>query len=335
MRKFCAAPFRNFHLIPNGDIKPCCTWKGEIFGNVNENSIEEIFNNDKFKDLRRQFVENKRPDGCQVCWKREEKGLGSPRGWYDTHIDLNEHMSIDFTFDYWDIRNTNLCNQRCKTCGPTYSSMWNDNKEIIPNDGAMKQVYDMIDANIHNVKRVYFAGGEPLINPMHKYIVQKLLQEGRTDCILNYNTNMSILEYKGFNVFDAWKQFDQVEIGASIDGVGELNEYIRENSNWKKTLDNLLRVKEQSNIRLTITPVISSLNFHHMTDFAQFFLDQGFNQHQIKFHNVLLFPMSLRHKRDYKVLAPMMRWLGNNKDTYPVLYEDIKRILTWNDKESA
>ena len=41
---------------------------------------------------------------------------------------------------------------------------------------------------------VYFAGGEPLINDMHYYILNKLIEHKRFDVTISYNTNLLHLQ---------------------------------------------------------------------------------------------------------------------------------------------
>ena len=209
-KTYCSAPFQHLHISPTGNMMPCCSYRGKPFGNVNNNSIENIFNNVRFKIIRKQLLEGKEPDGCYKCFKRESVGLTSPRLQYQDDYTPEKIYTMSVKFDSWDIRNTNLCNLKCQTCEPNYSSLHNNGKEISPSTKAMNDIYKNIDSNIHNVKNIYFAGGEPLINPMHEYIIKKLIDKKRFDCKLQYSTNLTLLKYKGFDVLEAWKKFKNV-----------------------------------------------------------------------------------------------------------------------------
>ena len=50
-KTFCMAPFMHIHNVPNGDILPCCIGLGGSMGNLYENSIEEIWNNEKYREI--------------------------------------------------------------------------------------------------------------------------------------------------------------------------------------------------------------------------------------------------------------------------------------------
>ena len=50
----CAEPFKRLTLRSNGDTLPCCSFYAVdlVIGNWKENSLEEIWNNDKMEELR-------------------------------------------------------------------------------------------------------------------------------------------------------------------------------------------------------------------------------------------------------------------------------------------
>ena len=58
------------------------------------------------------------------------------------------------------------------------------------------------------------------------------------DCFLRYNSNLSRIEYFGKNLYDYLPQFKNWIICASIDGTGEIVEYIRKGIKWEKWLSN-------------------------------------------------------------------------------------------------
>ena len=81
----CFAPWVHTHITPDGDVHPCCLYK-ESMGNINKDDFVDIYNNDKFKDLRKQFLQNKKPTGCQKCYTTEENGHSSLRTRINTTI---------------------------------------------------------------------------------------------------------------------------------------------------------------------------------------------------------------------------------------------------------
>lgn len=67
---FCPLPFTSFYILSNGDVILCREdWtKKLILGNVNESSIKEIWNNEKYQEIR-NLIYNKRYNEISLCRK--------------------------------------------------------------------------------------------------------------------------------------------------------------------------------------------------------------------------------------------------------------------------
>ena len=320
----CMLPFIHMHTWPHGQVFPCCVydWRFEL-GNVNDTntSLETMFNNKKMKVLRKQLVDGKKPYGCRKCFEQEEEGISSFRlsankRHHTKHVDVvhkameNNYNINDFHLYYWDFRVDNLCNMTCRSCGPELSSKWHDDyyelhhdddyKMKVGNKGGLislkgkglQEVHDIIDRDIDTVDHVYFAGGEPLINDMHYYILDKLIEHKRFDVEVYYNTNLLHLNYKKHNLIDLWSKFDKVDVAASIDAIGPRAEYLRHGTNWKKINGNLKTMLANKHIGFRVTPVISLFNALHMPDYIDHMMDLGFASWQISMGNVLINPES-------------------------------------------
>ena len=75
--------------------------------------------------------------------------------------------------------------------------------------------------HIDYVEQIYFAGGEPLIMDEHYRILEELERRGMFDVRLVYNTNFTQVRLKDRYVFDFWKKFKNVSVGASLDAMGD------------------------------------------------------------------------------------------------------------------
>ena len=126
-----------------------------------------------------------------------------------------------------------------------------------------------------HAQEIYFAGGEPLVTEEH-YLLLDCLIKNKVNPTLRYNTNLSLLKFKKYDVLEMWSKFSSVEIMASIDGVGELGEYIRSGLNWKQFEENCLILKNHGHIKLTISPTISILNMNHVVDLIDTCLSKEF-----------------------------------------------------------
>jgi hypothetical protein len=60
-----------------------------------------------------------------------------------------------------------------------------------------------------------------------QFFIEFLISKNKTDITLDYNTNLSILSYKKYELETLWKQFKQVNLWVSCDGYKNSGEYIR------------------------------------------------------------------------------------------------------------
>lgn len=62
----CREPWRYMVLNANGNIAPCCP-SPMTMGNLNDNSFDEIWNNEKYQYLRRKINTDSEPPECAKC----------------------------------------------------------------------------------------------------------------------------------------------------------------------------------------------------------------------------------------------------------------------------
>jgi len=133
--RFCILPWIHFHAWPDGKTFPCCMSDSrKPVANTNAESIIKMMNSDDFKELRLNMLSNKVSKICHRCYDVEKLGTWSlrqsnnvQRGMKNLHIvnETNPDGSIDnFILKYLDIRFSNICNFKCRSCGPSCSSQW-------------------------------------------------------------------------------------------------------------------------------------------------------------------------------------------------------------------
>lgn len=344
-KTFCILPFVHVHLNTDGNVRPCCTSsldENSVMGRVDSSTVEEIFNNEKMKQFRLDLLNGKpRPEICSYCYDKENDNLDSYRtgqnhAWeYYTDAVL-EKMEPDGYIDpkirSWDIRYSNLCNLKCRSCGDLYSTTWS--KEHADNgfaDYVEHKAYDGEDPfenQYENVYTVYFAGGEPLIMPEHYQALKKLIERGTPKNIhLFYNSNMTKINYNKEYLPDYWKQFKDVMIGMSIDSFGDRANYIRHGAvKWKKIEENIKQLKKYSeencNLTFDYSPTISVMNVYTITDMHRYLYDNGLMMsiNDIKLVNILqyphfysikLLPVYLKEEIQEKILKHV-EWIKEN-----------------------
>lgn len=239
----CAAIDHGVTIFPNGKIGPCCRIAEGYL-----KPAEQLSNTDRFADLKTEQP----PDACHACISEEYQGRSSYRLMFESAV--TSAPGLQFV----DIRNTNLCNLKCRYCGPHFSSQWA--KELGQTIPIISAAVDKDLLITDSLQWLYFTGGEPLINWEHWKLLEELVSSGKsTNIALNYNTNLTTLSYKDKNIVDIWKQFKRVNIQCSIDAVGETFEYIRSGANWQKVNNNIDQLKQYP-VNISISPVISLLN---------------------------------------------------------------------------
>lgn len=303
----CAVPWMHLNFEPNGKVVPCCLTSQHLYfaGDLNTQTIEQIWNSDNMKYLRVQMMNGEEPKICNKCFDREKVTGESGRIYHNK--DFPEVINIipeitrpDGTCDsmelkYWDFRFSNLCNFKCRSCGPRYSSAWipdaramglTDVEEFKPENQdkvwSIGQVdnklnYDFLEDQIHVVQRIYFAGGEPLLMDEHWKILEMLVKYKRFDVKLAYNTNCSMLTYGKKNVMDYWSQWEwgKIEVWPSIDEIGARAELIRSGTVWPKVEQNLRDLTTLKNIILRPGITVGAWNVFRLPEIVRHLVDLG------------------------------------------------------------
>ena len=226
----CAAIDHGVTIFPSGKIGPCSQISADYL-----KPISELNNPNRFADLKTQDCPPDHP--CNKCSVNEYHGLPSYRNTFDRAV--TSAPGLQFV----DIRNTNVCNLKCRYCGPHFSSQWAEELAVFPIIKTQeltnyKQI--LITDSLH---WMYFTGGEPLVNGEHWQLLEELITSGMSKQIsLMYSSNLTTLKYKNKDIINIWRQFKHVQIHCSIDAVGEPLENIRSGTNWEKIKSNLTQL---------------------------------------------------------------------------------------------
>jgi len=306
--KICPLPWNHLSIQQNGDFRVCCqcvyppfarpTNKDGTIMNIKNNSIDDARNSDLHNQIREQMLKGEEPVECKLCWDEESIGFKSKR------LHMLQEYPIDKIIDitplpltYIDIRFGNLCNLKCRSCGPSDSSLWYDdhvelsgNKEFNFYSGTNYQLekinnvwtlknddfhwyedenfWDMIRTVIPNVDRLYLTGGEPWVNKSQWRLLELCVSLNQAkNIILEYNSNLTKIPN---NALELWSEFKKVNIGCSIDAIGDLANYVRYPSEWNEIENNikLLGTSHIRNIVAKFSPTVSVFNVLGVLDVA-------------------------------------------------------------------
>ena len=213
----------------------------------------------------------------------------------------------DFPTSFLDIRFGNLCNLKCMMCGPTDSNKWYDDYSavwgyryfyksgerinLVTNSEKKlrteKNVFDwsenktlwlQIEKRMHQFRRIYIAGGEPLLIKNHYDFLRKCIERDIANkLIIEYNSNVThVPKY----AWDIWKQFKKIIIGISLDGLGSVNDLIRYPSKWESIKQTLLHLDKEAegNFVLHIAMTVSVLNIWHLPKFIEYMMQNNYKR---------------------------------------------------------
>ena len=311
-KTFCIYPWIHLHAYPTGEAYPCCHAEmgvGQV-GNCRVNTLEQIWTDTPMQQLRADMLSETPNAACTRCYEQEESGFFSGRKsankHHGHHVKKLEQNPFEMT--YWDIRFSNLCNLKCRSCGHIFSSQWYQdqaklagptwklNNTVLNYAGRTEtDMWTQLEPHLDYVEQIYFAGGEPLLMEEHYQILDELVQRKRFDVRLIYNTNFTHTDLKGRSVFEYWKQFDSVAVGASLDASGARGEYIRKGTDWavvEQNRQDMLAICPK--VDFYISPTLSIMNAWHLPDFHRDWVAKGLIRAQDLNVNILQDPPHYR-----------------------------------------
>jgi len=313
-QSFCIVPWMHLNVNPLGDVLHCCigSSQGQV-GHLKQNTLSEIWNGDPMRALRLQMLNEEKPKSCRKCFEQESNGFTSFRQGinrrFEHHLDAvrpstNADGSVDqMTLRYWDFRFSNLCNMKCRMCCHDFSSAWHSDMQALhgaqnvaqsavinASDISVDDLHAVIDQQIDHVEEIYFAGGEPLLMDEHYYILQKLIDRGRRDVRLRYNTNLLKIRHKHWDNIELWRFFDDVCVFGSIDAMGPRAEYLRHGTVWSIIDENIRRLIAEPGIDFFAAPTVQVLNILHLPDLIDYLVGCGMDLYHIRINNVLTTP---------------------------------------------
>jgi len=268
-------------------------------------TLEQHWNSDHMRSVRRRMLAGETLPECEVC---NDKLLNT--NVYRTYFEhlfghkLDQVYAETDSTGYttmqpvsWDYRFSNLCNFKCRMCGDMLSSSWESEQKQFKmidwtnsNNNWMKpqvrkEISQFQDTQVelefseaveqHRIEEVYWVGGEPLMFEQHWRYMRRIIELGDGPKLYaRYNTNLSRVDYQGINLYkDILAHVRDWQICASIDGTGEIGEYIRTGLDWQLFLSNFEQgIKYMTNSRqmrldftLTLPGMFDAINISKLS----------------------------------------------------------------------
>lgn len=347
---FCPMPWAHISVKSNGDYRLCChANQGPSRGlitdennkplNIDSTSMDEAINSTMNNEVRLSMLAGEKHPECTRCWTEEHHGIRSRRIYdseiYKDVIDINKAKEItnqDGTLNlakfrpvYYDFRMGNVCNLKCRMCGPQESNTWyqdiiydnffgnepgtfndthgltklikNDNGKLVADNNKYNWpeeniAWNELEKNISNIRHLFLAGGEPLMIQKHYDFLEKCVSTGFSkNIILEYNTNATVSPLKAY---EYWKHFKELRIKCSIDAYDKINQYIRYPSDWNRIVNNYKAMQEMNCATFMTTSTIMVYNIFNLQELIQWVFSENESNIRNKSTNSLM-AMHLAH----------------------------------------
>lgn len=267
LKYICYAPFNSLFFDIRGKVVVCNQNREYVIGDINKQSIHEIWFSDERKEIQ-DFISNYDfSKGCQKCADAilSNNLNGLPAISYDSTPEINKYP-IRMEFEI-----SNTCNLACLMCNSYISSTYRKHFE---NKEPYKSVYTSVFVNqliefIPHLQYTKFSGGEPFLVDLYYDIWNKLIELNPT-CGIHIQTNGLVLNNKVKSILEKGNFY----IGISLDGASKKTfEDIRLYGNFDKLTTNILYFKEYCNRKKTLlnfpfTP--NTLNMYEVPQFPEF-----------------------------------------------------------------
>ncbi len=365
---FCILPFITLHNRVNGDFSFCCKSHPKGFlplGNIKNTTMKKVWNNNEAKKIRHQMLNGQKPSACDLCWKMEEKGIMSKRlqnyspksrnfeKQSSILKHLNEDCELPFEISRLDVELSNLCNLRCRMCNINYSTKWAKDHEAVKHltehllvsnpkvdrhlvqnrynywEKSGKYSKEIVELLPH-LSLIDFSGGEPSIDPYY-YDFLKLLLPYSHKISLSYSTNL----HKHFqkDISELWKKFKDVSITVSVDGIGDIYNYIRQDADFERLKTNISNLrKSQCADELGGAFCLQIYNAFSICETFDYFINE-FHFDVIYFNTVgenpCLDSRIIPHRLKQDVISKMKRYYNDidNKKWTPQIKKHVKKYI--------
>lgn len=378
-KSFCVLPWIHSFVNFNGNYQVCCTSEeylssipndvGKPFNIQDAPSLLDVMNSDTLKKLRLDMLQGVWNSTCARCFEAEKMGGVSRRNienaeYADLVSELVDYTELDGSIKLYfksiDYRLGNLCNLKCRMCNPRSSSAWvtewnqakpteeqitsSQAKEYFSYDWIEKSfVIEEFNAKLKHVSRLHFAGGEPLIAPQMAKMLKICVDQNLAGQItLSYNTNITKLPKE---VLELWKYFKGVQLLCSVDGIGNINDYIRHPSKWEIIDKNLSFLDEHAD-EYNISEIILSctVQIYNVLDLRDFYsylkkfkkivrAPNLINIHEPVYMQTTLLPEEAKDVASKRLLDVAQSLENQLHPQYEYLRENIFQVINYMNQE--
>ncbi|MCX7954116.1 MAG: radical SAM protein [Bacteroidales bacterium] len=323
----CKAPFCNLYFDYKGNVYCCFANKIKI-GDYLNNSIQEIWNSEKLKEIRESIITKSLNFGCFFCKQKIQDGdLFSVYARRYSNLIYNKQYFFPTSFE---LQLFNYCNSNCIMCVVSKDESINVN---------IQKVKEILNQYLPYLKEISFSGGEPFyINEY--YELWNFLHSANPNIKVSVNTNASIYNEKVQNILSKLK----FNITISLDSINKSTyEKIRKGLKFEIVMNNFFKFKnytEENNTHFNVKSCILRDNIYELPEIFKYFNDLKVNifLNEVFYpfeHSVLLLKYE-KIKEIYRYLVLNNPFKNNGEHIYNFIrwkemLRTLKKILSLNE----
>ena len=269
----CMLPWQSFTVTMNNTIRPCCRFS-------TKEAVEISDYENAFRQLREDMLAGKKDSRCNKCYQEDDSGIPSMRtaaNEFHAMEDRYSKLTPDFrNLEHLELSLDNTCNYQCRMCSSMFSSklLKRDIDLGLNPERVQKSRYESLkhlNINWTSLRSVKLLGGEPFLSPnfldfLHFLDMRTNISEVELELVTNCSIKMNEETAEILN------QFKHIRLSGSFDGLPELSEYQRVESNFQKSFMNFLEYGDLlRNRRMTIHQTFTVINANFIDESLEYY----------------------------------------------------------------
>lgn len=296
-------------------VAPCCKMHNNGFSMLTADEIgqltpQQIFEHEKFQQLRHDTLNNVRNEKCKICWDQEDRGIISYR--LKSQWNKKSREEIFSTLDLqtelieFDVSFSNKCNLVCRMCNFGGSHQFYKDIEYFKKHGMMTSMFtatsnalsdgresiktennvqlNWLLENFKQIRILKISGGEPLYDKKVLKLLNLMIEHDHAkNVVIQFHTNASLLDDHNINLLNQFRSQSHV---FSVDGTEKTYNYIRHNSDFYLVEDNIINwIAKSSNINnINFNMVLSALNVLNLKEYFEWIAYTFAYKYSIRVH---------------------------------------------------
>jgi MoaA/NifB/PqqE/SkfB family radical SAM enzyme len=275
-------------------------FKGQTQYSIKDATVDEWMSSEYSQYLRKNLTEGIQLKECDNCWQKEKHNVKSFRHDANNIVTKNQNSNLDNTWvklfvdknqnyqNYQivsaDVKLSNVCNFSCAMCSPHNSSKvydrWQSNlnnkfvqerllqqptflKDIAATYQSKRGYQHLKDILNHPLRYLKVLGGEPTLDKDLFRVLDQVPVEKKSKIHIELVTNGSqdLVE-----ISKKLQDYKFVSYTISLEGIGDIQDYVRKGSHWPTVEQNILNAKRNGihvNVVYTMQ-AMSILNLHEL-----------------------------------------------------------------------